>query len=651
MWAKHLVNPVRLRNWRATVCSLGLLSPNPKLNKPLREFRRFRPLLSVVALLVSFSFVYGKSPVVLPPVTVRSDPTRLESTRSVRWPVIEENLSPALLLPQSDDALNSLNGIQSRTQGSPTLSIRGSAQSGRSLVLYDHIPLNFSSGLGVPRLFLPKETLKSVVIVKGPASLFYGSQAMSGAIDFVSKKYLRPEININFSDTNESFLPWRRGGVGQQSYQLATPLLQTQHTHIQASLFYEDNDGQFPYQSKNISGVRDFNAENMSRLVIKGYHQEKDLRIDFNSILGRQIQQSPGSVISPLPTRQQTTGTLASISPHLFLSSQQSIKSRLSFMKTEAQFLESSTPSQNNQTTLIAQNEWIYDFNPTAKLQFFADVFSHRLDSSFIGEDLTRTSAELGPLFSFFSYKKLQHQVGGRYLLRYKKLLPSLATHYFFNKKDLWISYSEGFRNPTLSDLYANSPYFKGNTSLQAETSHQFELGIKSQNPRSQLSWDLRLFHIQYQNFLESFQLSPSVFSRRNQGSGYSQGLDLEIKKSSAFWDLVFSYNHLKTHNQSYDRPFRLSPQDQLTFTNVFKWKSLHLQVQNTHWYKTYDIYNNEVVALPDWQQWNFFLNLWLSPKTRLGFGLINAFNASKQLTFNYPEPQRKYWLQIHKQF
>ncbi len=602
---------------------------------------------SIVFLL---SFLGWAEKVELSTIEIKANKFKAEATRSVEWPIKVETVTPAILLPQLDDAINSTNGVQTRTQGSPTFSIRGSAQSGRALVLYDHIPLNFASGFGAPRIFLPKENLETLLVVKGPSSLFYGSQAMAGAIDFVSKTYDKPEININFSDTNESFLPWRQGSLAHQSYQLATPLYQSSRTRFQTSFFYEDDDGQFPYQNESQSGVRQFNASNLSRITLKGVHKRENWRWDFNTIMGRQITQSPGAVTFPLQTRQENEGLLVSLSPHVFLTDEQSLKSRLTFLKSEAEFLENNVETYTHQTTGILQNEWVQNWGRWTKLQVFADAFFHRLTSSFSGDNLTQDNFEAGPFLSFQFLEQVTHQVGGRYLFSNDKFLPTASTHVYFSNMDSWVAYSEGFRNPTLSDLYSQSPSFVGNVDLRPETSHQWEVGLKNRKPFN-LQWEFRLFHIEYENFIESFELSPGVFSRANRGGGYSRGLDSSLEWQSGWVRPQLVYNYLDSKSRELNRPFRLSPRHQITLGTNLVFSNFQLQIQNTHWYDTIDVGLNQSVALEDWQQWNFFLHLLSKRSFRVSLGLINAFNEGKQLTLNYPEPQRKYWIQIHQSF
>ncbi len=599
-----------------------------------------------------FTFISHATTLELPNVLVEGDPEKNESTRSIQWPVYKEKPKTSINLPQPDDALNAVNGLQVRTQGSPTFSIRGAEQTGRTLVLYNHIPLNFSSGFGAPRIFFPKETLSHVNLLKGPSSLFYGSQAMAGAIDFIPQKYSRPVFVANFSDTNESFLPWREGNLAHHSWQLASPLINGKRNFLQTSLFLEQDDGEFPYQTENSSGVRANNSQKMMRTVFNGESHLDRISINYDMILAKQNSISPGPTNNPFKTDQENTGGLLSITPHYFFTDQTSLKSRATYLFSNAEFTESGNFSYTDQITYILQNEFIHDWNSRTQLQFFADAFFHEMDNSFVGDNLKTENFELGPFLGFYSFDFLKHQIGGRYLTRGSRFLPSLSTHFYEDSFDLWLSYSEGFRNPSLNDLYAESPFFVGNSNLSPEKSSQYELGIQAtQSNPYDLFWELRFFHMEYQNFIESFEISPGVFSRANRGEGYSRGIDLKLSKAWAQWVGEVNYNYLETQNRQLDRPFRLSPKHQISWSVTKQWDSFQLQIQNTHWYEAFDISNNQAVELEDWQQWNFFLFTQITSNAQVNLGLVNAFNEGKVLALNYPEPQRKYWLQLKYQF
>ena len=607
----------------------------------------------------------------VPPVLIHQ--TELEEqTRSVKWH-FSSTPSPSILnLPQMDEALNSLNGLQTRSQGSPGFFLRGSAQSGRALVLFNDIPLNFASGFGVSPIFLPKEMIGYISVIKGPASLFYGSQAMAGSLNFIPKIYTHPQMTLTLSDTDESFLPWRKGGLGHHNWHLASPLLQTKKQFLQASVVSETNDGRFPYQTpSSIRGVRQFNSRQLLRLVMNGRTQWNKLRLNYDGILGTQKQQSPGPINFPLKTEGRTQGVLVSLTPHYFLNDQQSFRSKISYMDAHSTFTETDVKTEinmdtnteketntkidtfNKQRTWILQNEWIMDFNPQTQIQIFVDHFHHELDNSFAGSGLKQERFEVGPFVSFHSFSRLKHQMGGRYLNQSGHFLPTFKTSLSFKKYDSWVSYSQGFRSPSLSDLFSKSSFFIGNPQLKPEQSEQYEWGLKRIEDPYLQSWtfDLRLFHIEYKNFIESFEIKPGLFSRQNQGQGYARGLDLDTTYPLGPLKLQLNYNFLETRKNLTGQAFRLSPRHQISWGGVYEFSALDLEVRNIHWYKNFDVSHNKNIQLEDWQQWNLLIHNKFWKNLKISLGLINIFNQRKELGFNYPEPQRRYWLQMAYSF
>jgi outer membrane receptor protein involved in Fe transport len=598
--------------------------------------------------------IWAQTPLELPPLQVQHSSTANEP-RSIEWPVESRPSPSTLLLPQIDESLNTLNGLQARSQGSPTFSLRGSGQSGRALVLYNDIPLNFASGFGPPLIFLPKETVGQITVVKGPASLFYGSQAMSGSINFQSTKLQQAQVVATLSDHDESFLPWRKGSLAHNSLQFATPIWQSARHHYQISVFNETDDGQFSFRTQESSGVRQFNAQNLSRLVMEGESHWHKLYLATHAILGRHIRQSPGPVNQALPTREETEGLLLSATPHYFFDHQWSLKSQLSYMDSQSEFRDDFGPTQTQTSSLIIQNELIYEWSKNSRMQFFVDGFQHRLANTFLGEDQSQDQLELGPFLSFQpQWSPLVYKVGGRYLPQFQRFLGTAAVHHPLQHGELWLSFAEGFRNPSLSDLYSDSPFFVGNPNLNPEISQQWELGWNHIKNWQTLLWqqEVRLYHIQYLDFIETFEINPGLFSRQNQGRGWARGLDWE---SSLGWGdnrAYAHYNFLDTRNQQNLQPFRLSPRHQFAVgLDKRVAGKVYFETQNVQWLSNHDIINNQVVKLRDWSQWNFFLRWQLQKNMGLRVGLVNAFDEQRELSLNYPEPGRRYWMQWHYAF
>lgn len=94
---------------------------------------------------------------------------RLEpfSQRSGAWPhQLKIPLEGSQHLSNWWDDSRGEPGVDSRSQGLPAISIRGSVKGDRTLMMLDGIPLNLSDGLGPNELLIPYEIIGSTDFLK-----------------------------------------------------------------------------------------------------------------------------------------------------------------------------------------------------------------------------------------------------------------------------------------------------------------------------------------------------------------------------------------------------------------------------------------------------------------------------------------------------
>ena len=84
------------------------------------------------------------------------------------------------------------------------MSIRGSTSS-QVLVLLDGIHLNSSRDGSVDLSTIPLEIIDHIEIVRGGESSLYGSSAIGGVINIITKKAQKPSISLTV--TNGSYIP------------------------------------------------------------------------------------------------------------------------------------------------------------------------------------------------------------------------------------------------------------------------------------------------------------------------------------------------------------------------------------------------------------------------------------------------------------
>lgn len=137
--------------------------------------------------------------------------TQSPGSISIVSPVLLRN-TPAQSV---DDILTMISGVNTtRSDGISNMhtnvSIRGLAgdEQGRTLVLFDGIPINTSDEGGVNWNSLHMDNIQRIEVFKGPGSSLYGNNAMGGVINIISKKPFSP-FSVNASGSYGSLNTWK----------------------------------------------------------------------------------------------------------------------------------------------------------------------------------------------------------------------------------------------------------------------------------------------------------------------------------------------------------------------------------------------------------------------------------------------------------
>lgn len=163
--------------------------------------------------------------------------TQSPGSISVVTPLLLRN-SPAQSV---DDILTMISGVNTtRSDGISNIhsnvSIRGLAgdEQGRTLVLFDGIPINTSDEGSVNWNSIHLDNVQRIEVFKGPGSSLYGNNAMGGVINIISKKPLSP-FSLNASGSYGSLDTWK-GSLGLSSRV-------NEHLALFVSGYYNQSDG------------------------------------------------------------------------------------------------------------------------------------------------------------------------------------------------------------------------------------------------------------------------------------------------------------------------------------------------------------------------------------------------------------------------
>lgn len=563
------------------------------------------------------------------------------SDRTGDWPSAE--ISNSELKPSArplSETLNTIPGLQSREQGSPTLSIRGSAQADRVLKLYEGIPLNFADGLGASNFFIPEEVIGSLRLLKGPASVFFGPSAMAGALDHRTRIFERPALRLAIADDT--------GLLGKRSLFVAAPF-----KHSQLTAFAERAPQLFRFNTPSGGDRREQNGSETLRTTFNGDWRAGNARVRPILLVARQNGELSGATYSPYLSTFKMNGSLAGVETLVPLSNENDLSLRVSDLRLWREDFDANGNTNWKNSRSMASTDW-RSFFTGGTLRTFIDARTDSLSASSL-EEKVENAVELGQTLEYEFAARWRVLPGYRYLPKYGEVVKALGIQHSVQNSNIsargWLNYSEGFRNASLSDRFARFGTFVPNEGLAPEKSKGGELGMRFENGRRfghflegyALGFTSHL--TQYENLFESAHLGNGTITRRNVGRAQTKGAEFEIAFGYSVWNASVAHSYLEAENQSTGERLRLAPRNQTALTASTALGPAIFELKETIWSTTVDRdLTNAARDLPGWSSLDFNVRTIAMTDLELRAGVLNVLDTPIELTFGYPEPQRRFY-------
>ncbi|MBY0314370.1 MAG: TonB-dependent receptor [Bdellovibrionales bacterium] len=548
--------------------------------------------------------------------------------------------------PSFENIFSRSSSIQSRNSGSPGVSIRGSAQAGRVLFLLDNIPLNLLDGFGGSPLFVPTEIISDVKMIEGPSSTAYGSNAMGGTLHFIPEKLNSPRLNLGVSDSDGSITS---SPVTTAHVSAVVPVIKNDRHYVQVSGRGDHDRGDFRYERTNDEKrSRTNNSSKQNRWTLYGQHNFEDYKISEFLLYTHLNKATPGPEPSPFVTDESSDALLAATHFDKKISQWGRWNSRLSYARMQSEFLDSS------RADALSDKIWTSHSFSVAILdslmsQTFIEASRNTYKASFANNQLyDRNEFDLAQIFVYRLTSDLTIEPSFRHAFRYKR-----GTAYFLVKYDLsqdshlWTSYAEGYRPPSLIDLYANTPYYQGNDELRAESSRQFEFGGAWEN--APITAKSSVFFTNYRNLIQSSNVSPGVSTKVNSGEARASGIHSVLKSEWQRWAWTFDHSLLLTREVGRGREILFSPQHQFFTMLSYRQNSWQMHLQHTYWseFEDNDFFSGTRINLSAWNGTDILWEYNWSAKMSTLLGIYNILDHRRELNFGYPEPQRRVALNL----
>ena len=439
-----------------------------------------------------------------------------------------------------------------------TVSIRGSTSS-QVLVMVDGVPMNDPLTGSVDLSTIPIDDVARIEIVRSGASALYGTAAIGGVINIITKRSTKPSLTASIE--NGSYLPGPyQSGSGASQSTLGpdyASLIDTQRASLQASgsigslglraagsfvraqngyLYLDPNNQTRQLQNAGLLGGN--GSLGLSLPLLSG-----TLSADAYALYHASgVPGIPGTPTEPFPyltpdareTQSIYRGVLRYSTPHLG-SDLLSLDLTAYATQSEVTYIDPGSATNDNHMdsvfgAQVQQNASLSDlltlvYGSSFSYERAVDTEAgtpHRLTAgAFIEPVLSIGALSLYPavrydFYSDYAPGALSFILGASY-----QLGPKVA---------LKANISRSYRAPDFNDLYYQSPYFVGNPNLSPETAWNADFGLQAHvGPlRYSLSGFARYAQDQIVDLPEAN--NPSVYRAVNYGLALFPGVDQEAK-------------------------------------------------------------------------------------------------------------------------
>lgn len=453
----------------------------------------------------------------------------------------------------------------------------------RVLVLMDGQPLVSPTGSAVDLDQVSVNNIKQIEIVRGAASVLYGSSAMGGVINIITEAPLERSVKLTLEANSYTDNAIQKDKFGQlYRLQLSDTIAQWQSSF---NLQYIDDPG-FDYNSDTV--LQDGASNEKTFIHIDLSRKFSSLSVSSKS---RWFNESKNKIISSVPGQS----SLLSYQSELEQWQQDVRLAELNNWHLSARALghkETSGNSNGLRDTTIAMQElefqkiWMGDWEWIAGLTLHRDQLDqHNLATSTIEvDDAERQSAE-GFIQANISWQSLQLLLGSRIQydsdFNWHQAWRGSISYRKQSKQHQWqwrMGAGQSYRVPNLKERYyvfdhSNLGYMiLGNNELVPETANNLSAGLKWQYLAAaswQFSADLNLHYTNADDFIItsadaalSQQAGIEIYLYRNVEAAVIRGFDVAIDATNdqVKWQFNYSYTDAKdnTGERLAERPRHL---------------------------------------------------------------------------------------------
>lgn len=586
---------------------------------------------------------------VLPVINAaEKDAVIVTATRTVQ--TVDESLSPVIIISREElekeisseitDILHRYPGIDISRNGGPgqqsSIFIRG-AESDHTLVMIDGIKIN-PGNIGTASIQnIPVEMIEQIEIVKGARSTLYGSDAIGGVINIITRKHEQKGSFYNAS-------------LGGGSFGTTT-------ANFSAHNNTEDKAAGINITTKQSDGFSTLDSQTLERgydnLSVNLYGKKRigdmDAKFEYWQSEGNTEYFGYDFSYNIIPVDQDFKTSTTAISLDSNPSENWASKIRLShfddkieqnqssdFVRTKRNIIDWQNDIQINKSQLATAGLYFSDENTSSISYGTGYNIDTKEKAIFIQDNLNLNSHQV-----IAGARYTDHEAYGNHSTW------NLEYGYQFNKQwKLIAAANTGFRSPSSTDRFG----FGGNPNLKPEESKNTELGIRYQEGSHNFS--INSFKNSIENLIAYTGSFPTGMNQ-NVNETRIEGIEASYQYSADNWLFALSAIEQDPRNLDTDTLLLRRPEQKYNLSVSYNSSNYGLQMDITHVGKrndidsvTYNIIESEAYTLVGLKG-NYRISKSLSASARIE----NATDEKYQLADGYNTPERSYYLKLDYAF
>lgn len=494
----------------------------------------------------------AKAPIPLLPLDVKIIGSEIiDSSNETNLLPILQNRIPGMFVTERGIAGYGVSG-----GASGAVSIRGVGGGNKVLFLIDGQPQWAGIfGHSLPDTYVTND-VERVEVVSGPSSLLYGSGAMGGSVNLITRRASKEGVNGTVTAQAGSYVTQKYGArLGYRHNNL----------HTQAAASYESTNG-------NRKGMDYWLA---NQYLNASYNISSHWDSGVNLIFTETRAHNPGSVYREIPLgmwAKQFRSTVSLFIKNHYEISSGGIQAYWNYGKHD---VDDGLDNQNQPRTYLFHSKdynmgitLFQNINPWSNNNLSVGIdFKHWGGNAYNTDKITKEESPIvdkhvneiagyammqqalfQEILSLNAGIRLEHssQFGNQWVPQGGFIVRP------FNSNRIKFNYAKGFRSPNIRELYM---YVPRNPDLKPELMNNFELEFRQWLFSGRLNLGLALYYINGQNMIQSIMIDGTM-KNINTGKFINKGFEIDASFDlNRDWSFTANYAYLHTSTRIVGAP------------------------------------------------------------------------------------------------